>query len=99
MKHLLIVLALLFTLPSYAGVYRDSKQVKSFRANHACPATKKVQKTCPGYIVDHVIALDCGGRDLPSNMQYQTLAAAKAKDKWERSAINCKHPTKAKPPL
>ena len=38
----------------------------------------------PGHVVDHVIPLACGGADAPSNMQWQTTAAAKAKDKWER---------------
>ena len=38
----------------------------------------------PGYVVDHIIPLACGGADAPSNMQWQTIAAAKAKDKTER---------------
>ena len=37
----------------------------------------------PGYIVDHAVALKRGGADDPSNMQWQTIAEAKAKDKWE----------------
>lgn len=37
----------------------------------------------PGYVVDHIIPLKDGGCDCPSNMQWQTKAAAKAKDKWE----------------
>ena len=37
-----------------------------------------------GYVVDHKIPLACGGADDPSNMQWQTKADAKAKDKWER---------------
>lgn len=37
-----------------------------------------------GYVVDHVVPLACGGADNPSNMQWQTKADAKAKDKWER---------------
>lgn len=36
-----------------------------------------------GYVVDHIIALKRGGADSPSNMQWQTKADAKAKDKWE----------------
>jgi hypothetical protein len=39
----------------------------------------------PGYIVDHRIPLACGGADAPSNMQWQTVAEAKAKDKIERA--------------
>jgi hypothetical protein len=38
----------------------------------------------PGYVVDHIRPLACGGADAPSNMQWQTVAAAKAKDKVER---------------
>jgi hypothetical protein len=40
---------------------------------------------CPGYVVDHVKPLACGGADAPWNMQWQTKANAKAKDKTERS--------------
>lgn len=38
----------------------------------------------PGYVVDHIIPLACGGADAPYNMQWQTIAEAKAKDRWER---------------
>lgn len=38
----------------------------------------------PGYVVDHIIPLACGGADSVKNMQWQTRAAAKEKDKWER---------------
>ncbi|HYT04346.1 MAG TPA: HNH endonuclease signature motif containing protein [Gemmatimonadales bacterium] len=38
----------------------------------------------PGYVVDHVKPLACGGADDPNNMQWQTVEEAKAKDKVER---------------
>ena len=38
----------------------------------------------PGYVVDHRVALACGGADVPSNMQWQTVAEGKLKDKNER---------------
>jgi hypothetical protein len=41
----------------------------------------------PGYVVDHIVPLACGGADAPSNMQWQTRAEAKAKDRTER--IGC----------
>jgi hypothetical protein len=37
----------------------------------------------PGYVVDHVVALKRGGADSPANMQWQTKADAKAKDRVE----------------
>jgi hypothetical protein len=37
----------------------------------------------PGYVIDHVIPLARGGADSPSNMQWQTIGEARAKDKWE----------------
>jgi hypothetical protein len=42
----------------------------------------------PGYVVDHIVPLECGGADSPSNMQWQTVAEAKSKDKTE---ANCRH--------
>jgi hypothetical protein len=38
-----------------------------------------------GYVVDHIVPLACGGADAPSNMQWQTVAEAKAKDRTERA--------------
>lgn len=38
----------------------------------------------PGFVIDHIVALACGGPDTPANMQWQTIAAGKAKDKVER---------------
>jgi hypothetical protein len=35
--------------------------------------------------VDHIVPLCAGGADRPRNMQWQTVAEAKAKDKEERA--------------
>jgi hypothetical protein len=56
---------------------------REFQRQHACPATGFTSGPCPGYIIDHVIALKRGGPDAPSNMQWQTTAEAKAKDRIE----------------
>ena len=37
----------------------------------------------PGYVIDHILALKRGGCDCPENMQWQTIDAARAKDRWE----------------
>ena len=41
----------------------------------------------PGFVVDHIIPLACGGPDTPENMQWQTIEEAKTKDAYERK--NC----------
>ena len=38
----------------------------------------------PGYVVDHIIPLACGGCDVPSNMQLLPEAGWRAKTPWER---------------
>jgi len=38
-----------------------------------------------GYIVDHICALAQGGLDSTINMQYQTIAESRAKDKIENT--------------
>jgi hypothetical protein len=65
--------------------HRSTAAHNAFRKSHPCPATGNTVGACHGYVVDHVIALACGGRDDPSNMQWQTVADAKQKDKWERN--------------
>ena len=40
-----------------------------------------------GDVVDHIIPLECGGADAPANMQWQTIADAKIRDRTER---NCR---------
>lgn len=45
----------------------------------------------PGYVVDHIIPLACGGIDSVTNMQWQTVQEAKMKDKTElRGCHGCK---------
>ena len=63
---------------------RSEEAKNSFKHSHPCPSTGKSSGACPGYVVDHVKPLACGGADAPSNMQWQTVAAGKAKDKVER---------------
>jgi hypothetical protein len=65
-------------------IKRSEEAKRQFERQNPCPSTGKTGGSCPGYIVDHRKALAEGGADEPSNMQWQTTADAKAKDKWER---------------
>ena len=64
-------------------IKRDPKARAEFKNQNPCPSTGKSSGACPGYTVDHVNPLKRGGADSPSNMQWQTNQAAKAKDKVE----------------
>lgn len=54
-----------------------------FQRHHPCPDTGKPRGPCPGYVADHIRPLCAGGADHPINMQWQTTAEAKAKDRVE----------------
>jgi hypothetical protein len=86
-----------YSRPSRAGgpnerdsrgrIKRSAEAKDSFKHQHPCPTTGRRNGACPGYVIDHVKPLECGGADDPSNMQWQTIAAGKAKDATER---NCR---------
>jgi hypothetical protein len=68
---------------SNGKIHRSKAARAAFMREHPCPATGRTSGRCRGYVVDHVDALACGGADDPSNMQWQTTAEGKAKDKTE----------------
>lgn len=69
---------------SHGRIKRSEAAKDAFKRQHPCPSTGKSRGACPGYVIDHVRPLASGGPDSPTNMQWQTTADAKAKDKWER---------------
>lgn len=83
-KFFILFLTLILSFSVYAETKRSQKAKSLFKAKHYCPSTGRAKGSCPGYVIDHVIPLACGGADSPSNMQWQTKQEAKEKDKWER---------------
>jgi hypothetical protein len=69
---------------SHGKIKRSGAAKDAFKRSNPCPSTGKPTGGCPGYVIDHVKPLECGGPDDPSNMQWQTIAEGKAKDKMER---------------
>src|SRR6266700_1389468 len=72
--------------PASAREHRSHAVAREFQRQHPCPSTGQTTGPCPGYRKDHVVPLACGGPDAASNLQWQTIAEAKAKDAWERKA-------------
>jgi hypothetical protein len=85
-KSFVVVIAIALALPGplSAREYRSREVAREFQREHPCPSTGLTTGACPGYRKDHVKPLACGGPDAVSNMQWQTIAAARAKDRWER---------------
>jgi hypothetical protein len=72
-----------------ASEHRPRAVTREFQREHPCPSTGQTRGACPGYRKDHVVPLAWGGPDAVSNLQWQTIADARAKDAWERRA--CAH--------
>lgn len=87
--HLAGLLVVLVSLSCVAGE-RSSAQRRAFMKAIPCPSTGKTRGACKGWVVDHRIALACGGDDHPSNMAWMTTEDARAKDKWERKGCSQK---------
>jgi hypothetical protein len=66
-------------------IKRSAAARREFKRLHLCPSTGKPTGACPGYVIDHIDPLQCGGPDVPRNMQWQTREEAKEKDRDERS--------------
>ena len=85
---IILIAACSLSMGAIAHTPRSGRAKAEFQKLHPCPSTGLTSGACPGWIKDHRIALACGGLDKESNLQWQTIADAKAKDKWER--IGCK---------
>jgi hypothetical protein len=88
----LAILSLALCSQSVNARERSQKAKDSFKYSHPCPSSGNNHGSCPGYIIDHITALACGGADDPSNMQWQTKEASKTKDRWERKDCQIKRP-------
>jgi hypothetical protein len=89
---LAVLVALLVLAPAQAlaKAQRDPHQRAAFMKQQPCPSTGKTRGACPGYVVDHIMPLCAGGADRPSNMQWQTVADAKEKDREERQTCRAR---------
>ena len=68
----------------HGKIKRSGAAKDAFKLVEPCPATGTFTGKCPGYVIDHINPLECGGAHAATNMQWQTAADGKAKDKTER---------------
>lgn len=92
----ILIFSAVVSLCAYSGIasaeiHRSETAKNHFKKLHPCPANNQDHGSCPGYVIDHVKPLACGGADDPSNMQWQTVIEGKAKDRWERIGCQIKH--------
>ena len=59
----------------------DARQRELFVKKYACPVNGKHTEICPGWVVNYVKPLCAGGADRLSNLQWQTVATAKRKER------------------
>lgn len=90
MRRLACAAAALALAFSVDAAPRSGQARAEFVRTHPCPATSKTRSPCPGYVIDHITPLCAGGADHPSNMQWQTVAEAKIKDRAERAQCRSK---------
>lgn len=70
-------------------IIRRSDVLTAFKKEHPCPSTGLKTGACPGWAMDHVIPIACGGCDAVYNLQWmpdglKSSAGTLAKDRWER---------------
>lgn len=68
-------LILVVTSLTAAGADRSRALRAEFMRLNPCPSTGQARGACPGWQVDHVEALVCGGRDELANLQWLTVEA------------------------
>jgi hypothetical protein len=67
----------------HGRIKRSPEARKAFRLEHPCPSTGRYKGHCKGYVIDHIVPLKRGGKDVVENMQWQTKEDARAKDAIE----------------
>jgi len=78
--------ALIFAASLSLAEARSAAERLAFVRENPCPATGLRRGACPGYEVDHTVALVCGGPDHRSNMQWLAVADHRIKTRQDMRA-------------
>lgn len=80
-----LIAGIAYSTEASAKTERKSSEVLAFKRHNPCPSTGERGGKCPAYVIDHIKPLCAGGADdYKTNMQWQTVEDAKAKDVIER---------------
>ena len=82
---LLGLLGALFACAALGGQPRSMAERAAFVRHHPCPSTGLSRGACPGWEVDHVVALCAGGADSRQNMQWLSVAEHREKSRVDRA--------------
>lgn len=82
---------------SNGEIKRSAAVVSEFKRLHPCPSTGSKFGSCPGWYIDHVIPLACGGCDSVQNLQWLTQQQWLDKSKWERKVYGGRSASKGCP--
>ena len=89
MARLWIVLVTLLAASSTLAAQRSPTVRAEYQRAVPCPSTGKPTGRCPGYELDHITPLKCGGRDHVANLQW--LTTKQHREKTAREAkMRCK---------
>jgi len=74
-------------------IKRSRAVLRKFQKIHPCPSTGLTTGKCPGWSLDHVYSLACGGVDDIINLQWmpyaiKTCKQPYCKDRYERKIIH-----------
>jgi 5-methylcytosine-specific restriction endonuclease McrA len=94
MRTLIFLLIAACFFSADAEARRSGAARRHFAKIHACPSTGAHKASCPGYQIDHIVPLKCGGADAVYNMQWLTVTAHH--EKTRREAGLCLKPRKKK---
>lgn len=83
-------------------IIRRADVLTSFRREHPCPATGAASGACPGWALNHVVPLACGGCDAVSNLDWmpdsiKSCADTHCRDRFERHVYAASQPIAGTP--
>ena len=65
-------------------IARRADVLAAYRRVHPCPSTGRFKGACPGWALDHVIPLACGGADAVWNLMWMRNDVKALVDRYER---------------